>query len=76
MDEATSSLDNDIEDEDNWDNKNLKGKTTLVFISHKLSNLEICDEKFEVIDSNLKKYEKTLFSYRWWRIYSQILWKC
>ena len=55
MDEATSSLDNDIEDKIIEIIKNLKGKTTLVFISHKLSNLEICDEKFEVIDSNLKK---------------------
>ena len=49
MDEATSSLDNDIEDKIIEIIKNLKGKTTLVFISHKLSNLEICDEKFEVM---------------------------
>ncbi len=55
MDEATSSLDKDIEDKIIEIIKNLKGKITLVFISHKLSNLDICDEKFEVVNSGIKK---------------------
>ena len=55
MDEATSSLDKDIEDKIIEIIKNLKGKKTLVFISHKLSNLNICDEKFEVVNSGIRK---------------------
>ena len=55
MDEATSSLDNDIENKIIEIINNLKGRITLVFISHKLSNLDICEKKYEVIDSGLKK---------------------
>ena len=55
MDEATSSLDNDIENKIIEIINNLKGRITLVFISHKLSNLDICEKKYEVIDSSLKK---------------------
>lgn len=55
MDEATSALDTDIENKIVDILKNLKGKITLIFISHKISNLDICEKKFEVLDGSLKK---------------------
>ena len=55
MDEATSALDVDIENKIIEILRNLKGKITLIFISHKASNLEICEDKFEVLDNKIKK---------------------
>ena len=55
MDEATSSLDNIIENKIIEIIKNLKGKITLVFITHKLSTLDICENKYEVVNTGLKK---------------------
>ncbi len=55
MDEATSALDADIENKIIDILKNLKGKITLIFISHKISNLDICEKKFEVSDNTIKK---------------------
>jgi ATP-binding cassette subfamily C protein len=55
MDEATSALDLDIENKIIDILKNLRGKITLIFISHKISNLDICERKFEVSDNTIKK---------------------
>ena len=55
LDEATSALDSKIEDRIIKIIESLKGKITLVFISHKIKSLEICNEKYEVIENSLKK---------------------
>ena len=73
MDEATSALDVDIENKIIEILRNLKGKITLIFISHKASNLEIYEDKFEVLDNKIKKYEKNIYVGSGF-IDSQLLW--
>ena len=55
LDEATNSLDNLTEKKFIHDLLKLKGKITIVFISHKLSSLEFCDKIFELDKKDLKK---------------------
>ena len=55
LDEATSSLDLNAEKEILTEIQLLKKDTTLVFISHKESAINYCDEKYELKDGYLKK---------------------
>ncbi len=53
LDEATSSLDNMTENEIMELLRNLKGKKTIVFISHNLKTLEFCDKVYKIQDKKL-----------------------
>ena len=53
LDEATSSLDNTTENEIMELLSNLKGKKTIVFISHNLKTLEFCDKVYKIQDKKL-----------------------
>lgn len=53
LDEATSSLDNRTENEIMELLSNLKGKKTIVFISHNLKTLEFCDKVYKIQDKKL-----------------------
>ena len=55
LDEATSSL--DVENENMIIDKlnELKGKKTLIIISHKRNSLKYCDKIFEVTEKNINK---------------------
>tara|TARA_B100000579_G_scaffold437756_1_gene468790 strand:- start:1640 stop:3379 length:1740 start_codon:yes stop_codon:yes gene_type:complete len=55
LDEATSSLDLNAEKEILTEIQLLKKDTTLVFISHRESAINYCDEKYELKDGYLKK---------------------
>ena len=55
LDEATNSLDNITEKRFINDLLKLKGKVTIIFISHKLNSLEFCDKIFELNQNGLKK---------------------
>lgn len=55
LDEATNSLDNITEKRFINDLLKLKGKVTIIFISHKLNSLEFCDKIFELDQRGLKK---------------------
>jgi ABC-type multidrug transport system fused ATPase/permease subunit len=59
LDEATSSLDSETENKIIDIINNLKGRLTIIFISHKSSNLRFCSKVFELkeellIDKELK----------------------
>lgn len=53
LDEATSSLDNSTENEIMELLSNLKGRKTIVFISHNLKTLEFCDKVYKIQDKKL-----------------------
>ena len=53
IDEATNSLDEKNEKEIFENILKLKGKKTIIIISHKRSNLKICDNIFEFKNNNL-----------------------
>ena len=55
MDEATNSLDNLTEQSFINDLSKLKGKVTIIFISHKITSLNFCDKIFEVNSDGIKK---------------------
>ena len=55
LDEATSFLDQKIEDELIQDLKSLKNKITIILISHKKNSLKNCDDIYELNDDGLKK---------------------
>ena len=55
FDEATNSLDDKTEISLLNDISSFKGSKTLLFISHNLSSLEICDEIYELINKTLIK---------------------
>lgn len=55
LDEITSSLDVDTEKEIIDVIKNLKGKKTIILITHRLNILQVCDEIFEVNNGLLTK---------------------
>ena len=55
LDEATNSLDSITEKKFINDLLKLKGKVTIIFISHKLSALEFCDKIFQLDYKGLKK---------------------
>ena len=48
MDEATSSLDRKAEDFIAEEIKNIKGKVTIIIISHSKNILKYCDKIYEV----------------------------
>ena len=55
LDEATSFLDQKIEDELIQDLKSLKNKIPIILISHKKNSLKNCDDIYELNDDGLKK---------------------
>ena len=62
LDEATSSLDNETENSVIESIKNIKGRVTILFITHQLSTLNICDRIIEFKNGklleSLKKNER------------------
>jgi ATP-binding cassette, subfamily B, bacterial PglK len=58
FDEATSALDVEIENKIIDIINNLKGKLTLIFISHKMNSLKICDSIYELKNNTLKKSDR------------------
>ena len=55
FDEATSALDEKTEEKIMNSIKRIKGKVTIVFISHKIKTLEICDEIIEIKNGLIRK---------------------
>ena len=55
FDEGTSSLDNKTEDEIMELLMGLKGKKTIIFITHNLKTLESCDKVYKIKNKNLIK---------------------
>ena len=55
FDESTSALDNETERNLIETIKNLKGKKTLIIISHRVSSLNFCDKIYEVKNLDLRK---------------------
>ena len=53
LDEATSSLDNETENSVIESIKNIKGKVTIILITHRLSTLNICDRIIEFKNGRL-----------------------
>ena len=58
LDEATSSLDAQTEQEILNSVKKLKGTVTVISVAHKESALELCDVRFVVEKGTVKPYEK------------------
>mgnify|MGYP001302291480 CR=1 FL=1 len=61
LDEATSSLDNDTEDIIIESLKAIKGKITIILISHRLRTLEICDRVVEVRNGLIEEKKREDF---------------
>ncbi len=55
LDESTNALDNETEKEILFELKKLKGKVTLMIISHKMQTLKICDQIYRVEDKKIIK---------------------
>ena len=55
LDEATSSLDTNTENEVMSSIRKLKGHKTIIIITHRLSTLENCDEIYELKNGQLNK---------------------
>ena len=55
FDEATSALDEKTEEKIMNSIKKIKGKVTIIFISHKRKTLEICDEIIEIKNGLIRK---------------------
>ena len=53
LDEATSSLDSETENSVIESIKNIKGKVTIIFITHRLNTLNICDRIIEFKNGKL-----------------------
>ena len=56
LDESTSALDDKTQDEFLNFLKTLKGKITMILISHQLKKVNFCDKKYKVEKGNLKLY--------------------
>ena len=54
LDEATSSLDTETEHEVMESIKNLKGKKTILVVSHRVSTVSYCDKLFRLDKGNTK----------------------
>ena len=54
MDEATSSLDEITENKIAEEIKNIKGKTTMVIVSHSKNILKYCDYVYIIKDKSIK----------------------
>ena len=55
LDEATSGLDGETEDELLNNLKNIKPKLTIIIISHNKKILKICDKVFNIFDQKIKE---------------------
>ncbi len=55
LDEATNSLDQETENKILEELKILKGKITILFVTHRLSTLSFCDKIFRIKNNNLSK---------------------
>jgi len=53
MDEATSALDKETEDEVMTHIESLRGKITIILITHSQSALKNCDHVFQMVDGRL-----------------------
>jgi len=53
MDESTSALDNETEEEIVNEIKTLKGSKTLIIIAHRLSTLKYCDRIYQIVDGQI-----------------------
>ena len=56
LDESTSALDDKTQDEFLNFLKTLKGKITMIIISHQLEKVNFCDKKYQLEKGNLKLY--------------------
>ena len=57
FDEATNALDEATEQKVFDTVYSLKGKVTLIIVSHNLDNLKQCDKKFKLEEGNLNEIE-------------------
>ncbi len=57
LDEATSGLDLDSENEILENLKKLKGSRTIIIISHRKNSLKYCDKVFKIEDANVLEYK-------------------
>ena len=55
FDEATNALDDETEKKVYETVYSLKGKVTLIIVSHNINNLDDCDQKFKLQDGKLHK---------------------
>jgi ATP-binding cassette, subfamily B, bacterial PglK len=53
MDESTSSLDNQVEEEISKDIQQLKGCKTIIIVSHRMSTLSFCNRIYKIDDGNM-----------------------
>jgi ATP-binding cassette, subfamily B, bacterial PglK len=60
LDEATSGLDFDSENEILENLKKLKGSRTIIIISHRKNSLKYCDKVFKIEDANVLEYKSQL----------------
>ena len=58
LDEATSSLDTQTEQEVLKSLEELKGKITLISVAHREAALNICDERYIIEKGTVRRYEK------------------
>jgi len=59
LDESTSSLDEETEDDIIRQLNKLKGKTTIIYIAHRMSTIKYCDEVYELSSGVLNKINKS-----------------
>ena len=55
MDESTNALDSDIEEEIINEIKELKGKLTIIIISHRINTMKICDRFYKIESGRVSK---------------------
>ena len=55
MDESTSALDNDTEQEVLNEIMDLKGKLTIIIISHRVKTMKFCDKIYKIEDGKVSK---------------------
>ena len=58
FDEATSSIDTETEDKFYESINNLKSEKTIIIVSHRSKNLDICEKTFYLNNKNLFKIVK------------------
>jgi ABC-type bacteriocin/lantibiotic exporter with double-glycine peptidase domain len=55
MDESTNALDTDIEEEIINEIKELKGKLTIIIISHRINTMKFCDRFYKIESGRVSK---------------------
>ncbi len=55
MDESTNALDSDIEEEIINEIKELKGKLTIIIISHRINTMKFCDKFYKIESGRVSK---------------------